>query len=214
MTCMGVRAVGRHWIGKENVRNKIWLRKALRHCSCLWNHDLDMIHCSICTYQLSFTYCLEPWPSVPCWLWLEAWPRGTQQFSCCFSDACSTISVVSPGISPNPTCSVSPTLETSSISQMKWNGCRCGSRVHHIICWIQALTLTSASACSLLQWLLVTPDFKGVTDSLTSSFPFWCCLPKSLYYPSPSVSFGPFKVMQPAAVPEENHLQELHVLSP
>lgn len=86
MTCSwlwGVRAVGRHWIGREYFRTKIWLRKALRQCSCLWTHDLDKTG----TYQLSFTYCLEPWPSVPCWLWLEAWPRGTQQFSCCFSDA-------------------------------------------------------------------------------------------------------------------------------
>lgn len=80
--------------------------------------------------------------------------------------------------SPNPTFNVSPALETSPNAPTKWNGCRCGSRVHHIICWIQTLTLTSTSAYSLLQWLLVTPGFKGVTDSLTMSFPFWCCLPQ------------------------------------
>lgn len=177
MTCMGIRAVGWHWIGEEYFRAKICLRKTLRQCNCLWTYDLNMIHCSIGAYQLSFTQCLEPWPSVPCWLWLEAWPRGTQHFSCCFSDACSTISVVYPGSSPNPTFNVSPALETSPSSQTKWNGCRCGSRVHHII-WIQTLTLISTSACSLLQWLLVTPDFKGVTDSLTMSFPFWCCFPQ------------------------------------
>lgn len=44
----------------------------MRWCSCFWIHHLDMRHCLTGTYQLSFTYCLEPWPSVPCWLWLEA----------------------------------------------------------------------------------------------------------------------------------------------
>lgn len=119
MTCMGIRAVGRHWIGGEYFRAKICLRKAPRQCNCLWTYDLNMIHCSIGTYRLSFTQCLEPGPPVPCWLWLEAWPGGTQQFSHCFSDASSTISVGYPGSSPNPTFNISSALETSPSSQTK-----------------------------------------------------------------------------------------------
>lgn len=39
------------------------------------------------------------------------------------------------------------------------------------------------------------------------AFLFGAVSSKSLYYPSPSVSFGPSKVMQPTPVPEENYLK-------
>lgn len=85
-------------------------------------------------------------------------------------------------------------------SETKWNGCRCDSRVHHIICWIQTLTLN-------LSLLIVTPgDPRFQRSHLPWAFHFGAVSPKSLYYPSPSVSFGPYKVMKPAPVPEASCL--------
>lgn len=118
LTCTGARAAGRHWVGGENFRIKIWLRKATRQCSCFW---IPMIRYLVGAFPPSFAYYLAPWSSVPCWPWLAAWPRGTQQFSDGFSDLlCSATSAVSPGSSPNPTLRVSPALGMPLRSQTKY----------------------------------------------------------------------------------------------
>lgn len=152
---------------------------------------------------------------MPCWLWLETWPRGTQQFSCCISDACSTVSVVYPGSSPNRTFSVSPALETSPSSQTKWSGLQMWQRSPPYN------LLDSDSNPDLNLSLFIAPGdswWPQISKESQIHSPwalhFGAVSPKSLYYPSPSVSFRPSEVMQPTPVPDENYLNELHILSP
>lgn len=105
-----------------------------------------MIHCSTDSYQQALPTALSLGHQC---LASCGWKHGPGALSS------SQVVLVMPSVQSQwflliQTLILQPSHSNLPSSETKWNGCRCDSRVHHIICWIQTLTLN-------LSLLIVTP---------------------------------------------------------